>query len=449
MFEEQNKFNGLETVFMKEEISRCEDIEDLKNMVFPKIRSQQEEWSHKVNEIIKEKGFTKTKFADLCGVSRVSVDKWCKGSVPKNRETFLRIGMAAGYSLEKMNQLLQRYGQYPALYSKSLEDCVCIYVITHDYGEETIETYEFGANIIAPTAEKENYTFKHWSLTENGDEVTPETVMGTENLKYYAVFEADTYTVTWVIDGEETSEELVVGADIIAPTAEKENYTFKYWSLTENGDEVTPETVMGTENLKYYAVFEEIVAALPIKLVPVDGETGVVERIIDDEQFIESYNDGYTVTEEAYDNPEEDYEQYYVYGFSGRSFYEEDVYDYFEVQGNGYMELEYSELSDEYGTGAKIIVKDNDTDEIVEEFYVIIFGDTNGDAIIDTSDSAEIAQELVTRTWSSNRRGVKYRIKAADLDLSEEIDTNDSAALKSRLAGTSRIDQTTGTVESR
>ena len=148
MFEEQNKFNGLETVFMKEEISRCEDIEDLKNMVFPKIRSQQEEWSHKVNEIIKEKGFTKTKFADLCGVSRVSVDKWCKGSVPKNRETFLRIGMAAGYSLEKMNQLLQRYGQYPALYSKSLEDCVCIYVITHDYGEETIEKYHFILNKI-------------------------------------------------------------------------------------------------------------------------------------------------------------------------------------------------------------------------------------------------------------------------------------------------------------
>lgn len=148
MFDEQNKLDELETVFIKEEIAKCEDLEDLKEMVFPKIRTQQEEWSRKVNDIIKENGFTKSKFADLCGVSRVSVDKWCKGSIPKNRETFLRIGMAAGYSLDKMNQLLQRYGRYPALYSKSLEDCVCKYVINHDYGEETINRYQFILNKI-------------------------------------------------------------------------------------------------------------------------------------------------------------------------------------------------------------------------------------------------------------------------------------------------------------
>ena len=148
MFDEQNKYDGLETVFIKEEIARCEDLEDLKEIVFPKIRTQQDEWSRKVNNIIKERGFTKSKFAELCGVSRVSVDKWCKGSIPKNRETFLRIGMAAGYSLEKVNQLLQRYGQYPALYSKSLEDCVCIYVINQGYGEETIEKYQFILNKI-------------------------------------------------------------------------------------------------------------------------------------------------------------------------------------------------------------------------------------------------------------------------------------------------------------
>ena len=61
----------------------------------------------KVNQIITENGYTKSKFAELCGVSRVSVDKWCKGSIPKNRETFLRIGMAARYDVEKMNQLLE------------------------------------------------------------------------------------------------------------------------------------------------------------------------------------------------------------------------------------------------------------------------------------------------------------------------------------------------------
>ena len=155
MFDGQNKYSDLETILIKEEIARCEGVDDLKEIVFPKLRTQQEEWSRKINEIIKENGFTKLKFAELCGVSRVSVDKWCKGAIPKNRETFLRIGMASGYTLEKINQLLQRYGQYPALYSKSLEDCVCIYVIGNNYGDKVIEKYKFildriKENIIMP-----------------------------------------------------------------------------------------------------------------------------------------------------------------------------------------------------------------------------------------------------------------------------------------------------------
>lgn len=64
----------------------------------------------KMQEILAESGLTKSAFAKRCRVSRVSVDKWCKGAIPKNRETFLRIGMAAEYDLEKMNQLLRRYG---------------------------------------------------------------------------------------------------------------------------------------------------------------------------------------------------------------------------------------------------------------------------------------------------------------------------------------------------
>lgn len=143
-----NEFNNLETVYIKDAISKCEDIDELKEKIFPMIHTQQEEWIRKVNQIITENGYTKSKFAELCGVSRVSVDKWCKGSIPKNRETFLRIGMAARYDVEKMNQLLQRYGHYPALYSKSLEDCVCIFVLSHDYGDETISKYQYILNKI-------------------------------------------------------------------------------------------------------------------------------------------------------------------------------------------------------------------------------------------------------------------------------------------------------------
>ncbi len=140
--------NDFDTTYIEKKIAKCEDIEDLKREIFPIVQSQQKEWSKKIESIIAEAKYSKMKFAELCGVSRVSVDKWCKGKIPKNRETFLKIGMAAGYNIENMNQLLQRYGRYPALYSKSLEDCICIFVITHNYGDETVNKYKYILNRI-------------------------------------------------------------------------------------------------------------------------------------------------------------------------------------------------------------------------------------------------------------------------------------------------------------
>lgn len=135
--------NNNETVFLKDAIIMCDNLDDLKNQILPMMNSQQEQWSRKVNEIIKENGYTKKEFAEKCGVSRVTVDKWCKGSIPKSRETFLCIGMAAHYDIVNMNQLLMRYGQYPGLYSKSLEDCVCMFVLNNNYGDEAGDKYKY------------------------------------------------------------------------------------------------------------------------------------------------------------------------------------------------------------------------------------------------------------------------------------------------------------------
>ena len=314
-------------------------------------------------------------------------------------------------------------------------------------GAETVETLVVGAAITAPEAKKENYTFKHWSLTADGEAVTPETAMGTENLKYYAVFEADTYTVTWVIDGAEKVETFVVGAAITAPEAAKDGFNFLGWSLTENGELVTPETVMGTENLKYYAVFEEIVAAVKIKLVPIEGSTGVVER----NGVIESYNDGYTVTDAEYETPA-DYDEYYVYGLTGRRINANSINTHFTVNDteNGYFVLENSELSGKFGTGAKIKVYDkNGTEDtaddiLVEEFYVVIFGDINGDASINASDSTALKLEVQTPKWSGRRNAVPYRVKSADINLSKTVNASDRTALDAHIKGVMTIDQTTG-----
>ena len=314
------------------------------------------------------------------------------------------------------------------------------YSVTYKVEGEADQVFAllYGEEIDLPAEpEKEGYTFKYWSLTEGGEEAQIPATMPAENLVYYAVFEINEYTVTWVIDGVETVDTLAFGAAIVAPAAAKEGFTFKHWSLTENGEMTEVPETMGTENLKFYAVFK-----LPIKLMPVEGETGVIER----NGAIESHNDGYTVSTTPYENASKDFDEYYVYGFTGRRFRESDITTYFYVQGEGYVEVVDSELSGLYGTGAKVLVKDNETDEVVEEFYVIIFGDIDGDARVNTLDITALEDELKAPKWSSRRNKVPYRVKAADLDMSSRIDTNDDTCLINYLAASATLDQTTGLV---
>ncbi len=118
-----------DTEYINEEIGKCETVAEFKESIIPLLKSQQVRWAERINKIIEDNGYTKIKFAELCNVSRVTVDKWCKGAIPNSREKFIKIGLAANYGIDEMNMFLQRFGRYPELYSKSLEDCVCIYVI--------------------------------------------------------------------------------------------------------------------------------------------------------------------------------------------------------------------------------------------------------------------------------------------------------------------------------
>ena len=173
--------NDYETRFIREEIGRCEDLEELKARIFPLLQSQQELWIQKMQEILAESGLTKSAFAKRCRVSRVSVDN-VQGRDPKNRETFLRIGMAAEYDLEKMNQLLRRYGQYPELYSKSLEDCVCIYVLNH-----RVEMDGFGNSASEKRGEAYGLTAYDYILSQIKENMAADANMEIPDINYGTV----------------------------------------------------------------------------------------------------------------------------------------------------------------------------------------------------------------------------------------------------------------------
>lgn len=96
---------------IENKIEKCESTEEFKKEIIPLIKTEKEEWTEKITAIIKASGLSKTKFADICGVSRGSVNKWCKGSVPKKKETFLKIAGVAHYNADEIKELLQRYGK--------------------------------------------------------------------------------------------------------------------------------------------------------------------------------------------------------------------------------------------------------------------------------------------------------------------------------------------------
>ena len=133
--------NIYKTSVLKDELLRCDDIEELRLEILPKIQEQRDAWKQKIEEIMTNNGYACKDMAELCGVSVTSVRKWSKGSLPQSREMYIRIGFAAKYNLDEMNSFLQRYGRYPRLYAKSLEDSICMFVLSSDTLSHDYKTY--------------------------------------------------------------------------------------------------------------------------------------------------------------------------------------------------------------------------------------------------------------------------------------------------------------------
>ena len=121
------------------------------------------------------------------------------------------------------------------------------------YDEQEIE---YGENIKVPTSpSKEYYTFKYWSLEENGDSYDLSTKV-TKDITLYSVYDINKYTVTFIDKGKEIDkQELEAVSLVIAPKVSMEGYTFKYWSKKENGKEYNLNLPI-TRNLTLYSVYE-------------------------------------------------------------------------------------------------------------------------------------------------------------------------------------------------
>ena len=141
MTDEKACFN---TTYYDDRLGRSEDVDDFLEVISD-LPTARENWKDKISDILNETGYNQRKMAELCGVSRQIVNEWRnKGVIPK-RGIMIKIGLAAGYDRDGINQLLTRYGRYHELYSKILEDSICLYVLNQNLGdgEKSLQKYNF------------------------------------------------------------------------------------------------------------------------------------------------------------------------------------------------------------------------------------------------------------------------------------------------------------------
>jgi hypothetical protein len=145
------------------------------------------------------------------------------------------------------------------------------------------------------------------------------------------------------------------------------------------------------------------------------------------------------------------YEEWYVYGLDTNLSVERLFSDYIKVQGDGYA-LVTTRVGNTAGTGAVIKVydrcetEDTNDDVLVEQFYIIIFGDVNGDSVV-THDGTLTFRGVADREWAANTGGTPHLKKAASVDGNSRVTINDATLIEGVKEGTKTLSQITGIAE--
>jgi len=114
-----------------EEVSRCEDIDDVHQLLEANA-SMMTDWQAFICHLLESLGLSYRGFASRCSMSSNTVAAWCKrGLLPRSREQFMRVAFAVGMTVDETNSFLRRYGKYPQLYPKSIEDAIWIFALRH------------------------------------------------------------------------------------------------------------------------------------------------------------------------------------------------------------------------------------------------------------------------------------------------------------------------------
>ena len=358
----------------------------------------------------------------------------------------------------------------PATYVATWEAIADKYTVTFISNGEEYEKFTMAVGEVIDFPSEpyvEGSTFDGW-YDANGVKLVEGAIMPAADVVYTARFVTTGYTVRFYqyeasehgpagvenpqfIDYTYTAG-VKYGDEIVLPatptTVNTNHYTFLGW-FDADGNKyeagaTMPALADGETELKLYPRYERIT----VKLVPADGTTTVIERYTTGKVIVKEQLADNTVTDTVYQPATAgDYSRWFIYGLPGSRLSGTNIKNgkYFAVKGDGRFVITPVN-GNGYGTGALVQVYDCATGEdvLVEQFYIVYFGDLDGDAKVTSFDLTLAKTEIGKKVWSSSRKGIPYMVKAADLDGDTKFTSFDLSVLIAVIGKTKKIDQVTG-----
>lgn len=136
------------------------------------------------------------------------------------------------------------------------------FTVTWKNGTTTIttDTVEYGTapSFTGTTPTKTGYTFLGWNSNSAATEALSELPVVTGDVTYYAIFEINTYTITWK-NGETTldTDDVDYGETpaYTGETPTKEDHTFAGWNSNAEATEALETIPAATADATYFAIF--------------------------------------------------------------------------------------------------------------------------------------------------------------------------------------------------
>ena len=141
------------------------------------------------------------------------------------------------------------------------------YKVTFNYDSKMKDIYVEHNEMIdqekLPNSDKVGHRFIEWNTKEDGSGETfdPSIEFIIADLNVYAIYDVNTYSISFIYDAEEKSLDVQYNSQIDSkdlPDASKEGYKFLEWNTKEDGSGIVfnPDDNLITEDMTVYAIYE-------------------------------------------------------------------------------------------------------------------------------------------------------------------------------------------------